>query len=289
VKRIILILVWGVGTLALTTGCGGDDSASVADAGSSVVAAFYPLAFLAEQVGDDEVAITNLTPAGTEPHDLELSAGDVAAVQEADLVVYVGHGFQPALEEAVARRDGPSLDILIGQELLGEDDREVDPHLWLDPMRFASAARAVAHELGDPAAADDLVRRLEELDREFERGLERCQRRELVTSHAAFGYLADRYGLTQVALTGLSPEAEPTPRDLADLVEDVERLGATTVFVEPLVAPGVAETVARETEATTAVLNPLESLTAEQVDAGSDYFDVMRENLAVLREALGCV
>jgi zinc transport system substrate-binding protein len=273
----------------VTAGCGSSDAEDGAGAGEQIVAAFYPLAFAAREVAADDATVRNLTPAGAEPHDLELAPSDVAAVREADLVLYLGRGFQPGLERAVAERAGPSLDLLDGQELIeGVGGAEPDPHVWLDPRRFAIMARAIATSLGDPTAADDLVTRLETLDAELEAGLERCERREIVTSHAAFGYLADRYGLTQVPLVGLSPEAEPTPKGLAALVEEVEATGATTIFFEPLVSPDLAETVARETGARAAVLDPLEGLAAEQADAGDDYFSVMRANLATLREALGC-
>jgi zinc transport system substrate-binding protein len=129
---------------------------------------------------------------------------------------------------------------------------------------------------------------LEALDTELEQGLRRCERREIVTSHAAFSSLAERYGLVQVPLTGLSPEAEPGARDIEHLVGEVRETGATTVFVEPLVSPRLAETVAREAGATTAVLDPLEGLSQARLDAGADYVGVMRENLAALRAALGC-
>lgn len=251
-------------------GCGNEAS----DEGAmSVVAAFYPLAFLAEQVAPG-ADVTNITPAGAEPHDLELTARDAEVIAGADLVLYLGGGFQPALEDAVSSHENAI-------DLLGSS---ADPHVWLDPMRFAAMARAVAEAIGDPTAADELVAALEELDREFRAGLADCARREIVTSHAAFGQLAKAYGLEQIALTGLSPEVEPSARDLEDLVMRVERSGATTVFFEPLVSPALAETVAREAGVQTAVLDPLEGLS----DGNSDYFSVMRDNLRALREALGC-
>ena len=145
-----------------------------------------------------------------------------------------------------------------------------------------------AKELDRRPEAEPFAAKLRALDGEFRRGLSHCERNEIVTSHAAFCYLAERYGLKQVAITGISPEAEPTPRDLEDVVRQVRAVGATTVFFEPLVSPRLAETVAREVGATTAVLDPIEGLTDEQVAAGEDYFSVMRENLAALRKALGC-
>jgi zinc transport system substrate-binding protein len=221
----------------------------------------------------------NLTPAGAEPHDLELSPRDVTAIRDADLVVYAGGGFQPALEDAVAVRDGASLDVL------GAGD---DPHVWLDPVRFAEIARDVGTALRQPAAASRLADDLEALDEEYRSGLDQCDRRTFVTTHAAFGPLATRYGLTELPLAGRSPEAEPSPKELERLIDDVRDSGATTVFTEPLVSDRLAETVAREAGAEVAVLDPVEGLSQERLEAGEDYLSVLRSNLEVLREALGC-
>ncbi len=223
----------------------------------------------------------NLTPAGAEPHDLELSPGDVETVRDAEVVLYVGGGFQPALEDAVAERTGTSLDVLFTAD-------ESDPHVWLDPVRFARIVSEVAPALGAASTAGTSFLDLNALDDEYRRGLANCERRELVTTHAAFGHLADRYGLEQIALTGTSPEAEPSPRELEQLAERVRASGATTVFAEPLVSDRVAQTIAREVGAEVAVLDPVEGLSEERLDAGEDYISVMRDNLAALREALGC-
>ena len=266
---------------AAVSGCGG------AVSGTTVVASLYPLAFAAEQVAAADVRVDDLTPPGAEPHDLELTARDVGRLQKAALVLYVGHGFQPAVEDALEGRGGESLDVLEVARPL-RSARGPDPHVWLDPLRFAAVARAIARQLGDPATAGPFVTRLRALDQDYRRGLSRCARRTLVTSHAAFGYLAARYRLRQVPLLGLAPETEPTPRELARLVDTVRRSGASTVFTEPLAPPALADTVARETGAAVVVLDPLEGLTSSERDAGTDYFDVMRENLAVLRKALRC-
>jgi zinc transport system substrate-binding protein len=263
------------------SGCGTDR-----DAGSrTVVAAFYPLAYAAEQVGASDVV--NLTPPGAEPHERELTPRDVERVQRAALVVYI-HGFQPALDDALADHGGPTFDVTDGLDLLPGEEGAPDPHVWLDPVRYAQIARAVADALGDASTADAFVDRLDSLDDELRRGLERCTRRKLVTSHAAFGYLADRYDLEQVPLLGVTPEAEPSPRAVERLVRDVRASGATTVFFETLVSPKLAETVAREAGATAAVLDPIEGVAAGELESGADYFSVMRSNLAALRKALGC-
>jgi zinc transport system substrate-binding protein len=270
---------------ATASGCGGASSGK-----GTIVAAFYPLAYAAEEVAGADARVVDLTPPGAEPHDLELSPRDVGRVREARLVVYVGHGFQPAVQKSVAGRASRSLDVLRALDLrrAPAEGEGVDPHVWLDPIRYAAIAREIAGALGTPAAADGLVARLHALDGEYRRGLARCERRELVTSHAAFGYLAARYALVQVPLVGLQPEAEPGPRDIERLVEEVRSTGATTVFSEPLASPALAETVAREAGVTTAVLDPIEGLTQGQVDAGTNYFGVMRRNLAALRKALAC-
>ncbi len=273
--------------LVLGTGCAGDEP----DQRPTVVAAFYPLAWAAEQIGGDSIDVVNLTPPGAEPHDVELTPRDVEKIQNADLVLYLGSGFQPALEHAVEGRSGPSLDLLDGQELLTGADEEqgaYDPHVWLDPSRFAAMVTLIGAQLHLEPAAARLVAKLEALDSELADGLAHCRRHEIVTSHAAFGYLAKRYGLKQLALTGLSPEAEPSPRDLEALVDEVKQTDATTVFFETLVSSKLADTVAREAGAKTAVLDPLEGLTEDEVAAGEDYFSVMRGNLAILRAALQC-
>jgi zinc transport system substrate-binding protein len=282
IVRVVLILV---AVLAFGAGCGSDEG--TARGRVSVAAAFYPLAYAAEQIGGNQVEVRNLTPPGTEPHDVELSARDVERIRAADVVLYLGSGFQPSFERAVDGADGKTIDLLEGLHLLASEEG-VDPHVWLDPLRYAEQARRIGDALGRPKSAARFTERLRKLDADFKSGLARCARREIVTSHAAFHYLADRYELEQIGLTGVSPEAEPTARDLERIVREVDRSDATTIFFETLVSPRLAETVARETGAKTAVLNPLEGLSQEEVDQGEDYFSVMRENLVSLRQALGC-
>jgi zinc transport system substrate-binding protein len=265
-------------TVAAVVGCGpgetGDDS-------RTVVAGFYPLAWAAERVASPGYGeIVNLTPAGAEPHDLELSPTDAERIEGADLVVYVGGGFQPALEDAVSDRAGPSFDVL--------RPGERDPHVWLDPIRFAGIVEELAERLGGAGSARDVVGEVKRLDLEYRRGLRACAERTLVTTHEAFGHLAARYDLEQLSLAGTSPEAEPSPRELERLIESVRATGASTIFAEPLVSDRVVDTVARETGAQVAVLDPVEGLSDERLAAGEDYLSVMRHNLAVLRAALGC-
>jgi zinc transport system substrate-binding protein len=250
-----------------------------------VVASFYPLAYAAEEVGDGRVDVSNLTPAGSEPHDLEVSPQDVAAIREADLVLLLGRDFQPQLEDA-AGSGRRVLRLLDTPGLALHPDG--DPHVWLDPLRYAKIVGRIGQALHEPAPAARLQARLRALDREYGKGLADCERHEIVTSHEAFGYLAERYGLEQVAITGLSPEVEPEPAKLQQVVELVRMRGVTTIYFETLVSPRIAETVARETGAKTAVLDPIEGLTNDELARGEDYFSLMRKNLRTLREGLGC-
>jgi zinc transport system substrate-binding protein len=277
-----------------------------------VVAAFYPLQFAAERVGGDRVSVTGLTPPGAEPHDLELTAKQRTALQDADLVVYLA-GFQPAVDEAVAQTRSNSLDVATVEPLRdappGAEDEDAaehggtgdkhanegkDPHVWLDPVRLAAIADRLAGRLADADAAhgDEYRSRaaalrtdLEGLDREYAAGLKTCQRHEIVTSHAAFGYLAARYGLEQIPITGLDPEGEPTPQHVAEIAALARQRGVTTIFFETLVSPKIAQTVAAEIGAKAEVLDPIEGL---EPGSGDTYLTVMRANLARLRTALGC-
>jgi zinc transport system substrate-binding protein len=282
-SRIVLILV----LVGIVTGCGGS---SAAPGKTSVVAAFYPLAFAAERVGDGKVQVENLTPPGAEPHDLELAPQTVARILSADVVLYLSHGFQPAVSAAVKQAKRTSVDVLSGLPLHSSSEAGLtaDPHVWLDPLLFAHIVERIGAVLHEPARAQTLIAALHDLDRAYRGGLAHCARKEIVTSHAAFGYLAQRYGLVQVPITGLTPESEPTPGQLAHVVKLVRRTRATTVFFETLVSPRLAETVAQEVHARTAVLDPIEGLTPAEQSRGEDYLAIMRRNLAALRQALGC-
>jgi zinc transport system substrate-binding protein len=280
ISRLVLV----ISAAAIVAGCSG------ASSGSDVVAAFYPLAYAAERIGGPSLHVDDLTPAGAEPHDLELTPRAVAEIQKAPVVLYLGHGFQPAVSKAVEQAAGQRVDVLAGLPLRtstgSEEGLTADPHVWLDPILFARIAKRIGLVLHRPSA--HLRRDLVRLDRDYRNGLRSCERREIVTSHAAFGYLAARYHLQQVPITGLTPESEPRPRELARAVQLVRRTHATTVFFETLVSPRLAETVAREVGAHTAVLDPIEGLTATEQEQRLSYLSLMRRNLAALRKALGC-
>lgn len=292
------------------------------DAPLTVMASFYPLQYVSEQVGGDLVKVESLTPPGTEPHDLELSPASVAALEKASAVVYLA-GFQPAVDDAIKQASpAHALDVSAEANLeaghpeeahtetgetkeahteeeeehghAGEEEHGgADLHFWLDPERLAHAADAVADELGevDPGNAatyktnaEALTGKLTALNEEFTLGLKTCETRTVVASHEAFGYLTEKYDLKQVGISGLEPDTEPSPARLAEIGKVVKDEGVTTIFTETLVNPKVAETLAADLGIKTAVLDPLEGLT----DDSSDYEKVMRKNLEALRSALNC-
>ncbi|MCW2737329.1 metal ABC transporter substrate-binding protein [Nocardioides sp.] len=291
-------------TAFLFAGCGAtaDDSGN----GRPAAAAFYPLAWVTGRVAGDGWSVQNLTQPGQEPHDLTLDVAQTAALERAELVV-LEEGFQPAVDETAANVEAPVLDAASVVDLQptaedhaddgddhGDDQRDLDPHFWLDPLLVADFGDAVGDELAevDPdnaetyaANAADLRRDLETLDTEFSEGLATCERSTVVVSHEAFSYLS-RYGLDFEAIVGLSPDAEPTAADLARLEQLVASDGVTTVFSERLGSAKSAETLAGDLGVTTAVLDPLEGLSDETSD--EDYLSLMRENLTALQQANGC-
>jgi zinc transport system substrate-binding protein len=282
--------------LSLLAGCA---TAGAADGRPQVIAAAYPFAWAAEQVAGPDARVVSLVKAGAEPHDVELSPRQVGAVEKATLVVYLA-GFQPAVDDAVrnstrkARLDlTPSVDVQpLASDLEGETSGRTDPHVWLDPVRMAAVVRAVAarlqaedsaHATGYAGRAERVVADLDALDASLRTALASCDRRDLVTAHTAFGYLASRYGLRQVGVTGLDPDNEPSPRHIAEVARYARAHDVRTVFFESHVDPKLAQTIAAEVGARTAVLDPVEG-----VRAGDDYLTVMRRNRAALVEGLDC-
>lgn len=302
VNRALLGLL-AAGLLAGCAGGAGEPAAEGTDAEGTdtgavrVVAAVYPLAFLAEAVGGSAVQVATLTPPGVEPHDLELTAEQVIAIKQADLILRVPG--MAAIDQAVAQNNPQAaVDLTAGVDLLplpGEEQAtatDYDPHLWLDPANMTTMGRSVAAAIvrADPAAQSattagqkQLGAQMQQLDSDFRSGTRTCGSRDLVVTHEAFGYLARAYDFTQHALAGVSPQSEPSPARLAEITDLVREKGITTIYFEVLVSPDVARTVAASTGAQTAVLDPIEGNTD---DVG--YEGLMRANLAALVAGQGC-
>jgi zinc transport system substrate-binding protein len=288
-----------VGTLFLT-GCTALGSTQTSGK-PQVVAAFYPYAFVAERVAGHLAQITDLTAPGIEPHDLELTPQQVAEISNADLVIYES-GFQPSIDQAIQQnppREALDVSDVVPLQPLANSpagaNSAKDPHLWLNPANLVPIARRVATALGkaDPGHAagyrantERLISDLNSLDAAFRIGLAHCKRTEFVTSHAAFGYLAARYGLTMLAIAGLSPDAEPSAEHLAAVQRAIVSDGLTTVFSERLGTSAYADSLAHDLGLHAAVLDPVEGLAKS--DSNANYLSLMRGDLAALRKANGC-
>ncbi len=276
----------------------------------SIVAAFYPLQFVAERIAEGHATVANLTQSGAEPHDLELTPRQVASLTTTSLVIYE-KGFQPAVDEAVAQSENPQVIdttaiaplrplVVMGDDLghgqgAGPDRSALDPHVWLDPTSLIRIARVVEERLSaiDPdhgadytRNTDSLNRQLRSLDRSFRSGLAHCVRTEFITTHAAFGYLAERYHLTQIGISGINPDSEPSPARIAEVQRVAREHRLTTIFSETLVSPAVAQAIAGDLGLATDVLDPIEGITSQS--RGQDYLSVMSANLAALRKAGEC-
>lgn len=280
----------------------------------NVVASFYPMQFLAERIGGDHVSVSTLTKPGMEPHDLELSPRQTGGLSDADFILYL-KGIQPAVDDAIKLSESPNaLDVTtlttledhgteVGDEEHGHDEHDhdhggedagADPHIWLDPVKYTEVAKGVGKSLEktDPDHAADyrentaaLVEELGALDTAYRTGLKDTATRTFITTHSAFGYLAERYGLTQEGIAGIDPEAEPSPARISALHSIAKEKKVTTVFFETLASDKTAKTVAGDTGLKTDVLDPLEGITEKS--KGDDYIEVMKSNLAALRTALG--
>ena len=270
----------------------------------SVVATIYPLQYFAGQIGGDRVRVTGLVPPGVEAHDWEPSPQSIATIEKARMFVYNGAGFEPWIDRALQNVSSKKLTVVDATEGLqlrefseGEEAGETDPHVWLDPHMAkgqVAVIRAALQKLNPANSAlfqsnaDRLSAQLDELDWKLAAGLQDCRRKDFIVAHEAFGYLAARYGLRDHAIAGVSPDVEPSPSQLARLVTEAKAHGATHIFFESLVNPALSQAIAREINAQTLVLNPLESLTEEEASAGATYFTIMEENLKNLQTALGC-
>ena len=304
--------VAGATALAALTlaGCGGSSAGGSGNGKLDVVASFYPLEFIARTVGGDAVNVTTLTAPGVEPHDLELTPKQVGSIATAKLVVYEKN-LQPAVDEAVDQNakdagfdvapaaqleaTGANFEGNSNAALAVHKDNALDPHFWLDPVRYAAVVKAVEEKLASVDSANaagyherakTLLDQVGKLDTEYKTGLASCKLKTFVTSHEAFAYLAKRYGLTMVGIAGFTPDAEPTPARIKEVQDIVKAQHVTTIFYEELVSPKVAETIARDVGVKTAVLSPIEGLS--DANSKETYLTLMQENLQELRKANSC-
>lgn len=300
-------------SLSLLTGCGTQPADTAAGDGRlRVLTSFYPMYDFACKIGGDCIDVTNMVPSGTEPHDWEPSTNDLKNLEKADVFIYNGADMEPWADDLLVSRSD-TLRVVEASENVelrttdGEHEHahehedadhhhgDFDPHVWLDPENAKIEMEAIRDALcaADPENStvfqsnyEKYAAELDALDAEFREKLAPLPNRTIVVAHEAFGYLCDAYGLTQVGIEGLSPDSEPDPGRMAEVIDFVREHSISTIFFEELVSPKVAEAIASETGAQAKMLSPLEGLSDEQAAAGADYFSVMHDNLAALTEAL---
>lgn len=260
----------------------------------SVVTSFYPLYFFAKEIGGNKVQILNITPAGAEPHDYEPTAKDIAAIQNSKLLILNGGGLETWSDNIQKNTDPKkTLIISVGEDLV----TQADPHVWLSPTLAQKMADKIADGFIQKDSANQayyeantkaLKMKLGDLDSQYKNSLKNCKQKNIVTSHSAFGHLATSYGFTQMPISGLSPDAEPSAKQLAEISDFAKKNDVKYIFFESLVSPKLSETVANEIGAKTLVLNPLEGLNEEELSIGKNYFTEMLSNLDNLKIALKC-
>jgi zinc transport system substrate-binding protein len=296
--RALLVLTFALVLALPSGGTRGATGEKVA-----VVASFYPMYEFARQVGGDRVTVRNLTPAGAEPHDYELTPRDVVAVNKARLLIYNGAGLEPWVQKLLPQLPAQVIKVNAAEGIQlstvtsGEDRGRVDPHIWLDPVLAQRQIDNIAAGLGraDPdgktvyeANALQFKQKLAELHDRITKTFGPCRKKVFVANHAAFGYFAARYGLTQIAIAGLAPEAEPSAAKIREILQLIRQHGLRVIYYETLASPRVATMIAREVGARILVLNPLEGLTDEEIKQGKGYLSVMGTNIRSLAQGFDC-
>lgn len=269
----------------------------------NVTASFYPLYYFATQIAGDKAKVINITPGGAEPHDYEPTAQDMVRIESSDLLILNGGNLEAWGDKIKDELAGQHTIIvfagkdLVNKQLLEEGKTIQDPHVWLSPPLAKQEVQKIVQGFiqADPANASfyrsnaqSLENKLDELDKEYKEGLHSCVSHDFVTSHAAFGYLADQYHLNQIAIAGVSPHEEPSTKQLAEISDLVKAKGIKVIFFESLISPKLSETIANETGAKTLVLDPIEGISKNELNTGKNYFTQMYVNLHNLRIALQC-
>ncbi len=314
-KKHTLFLFFIISAALLFAGCSSTQDDTLADIDAenemlTVYTSFYPMYDFAQKIGGDKVSVVNMTPTGTEPHDWEPTAIDITNLENADFFVYTGAGLEHWVDDVLASLQNQDLIAVEtsaglsllegeheheGEEEAEEEESQYDPHVWLDPMNAKLQMEAIKNALieADPdnqayyeANYEKYAAEIDILDQEFQDALSPLTNRDIIVAHEAFGYLCAAYDLNQIGIEGLAADSEPDAARMAEIIDFAEEQKITTIFFEELVSPKVAETIAAAIGAETAVLNPLEGLSDEQLAAGEDYFSIMRQNLQALTEAL---
>jgi len=278
-------------------------SPTISNSKIKVVTSFYPLYFFTSIIGGDKVTVSNITPASAEPHDYDPTSQDIAGIEKSQLLILNGGKLESWGDKIKSNLSGTNVVIITaGDNLTTQTVSEggidiIDPHVWLDPTLAKTEVENITQGLIKVDPTDQtyfennqkvLGQQLDLLDQNYKLGLSHCQLTDFVTSHAAFGYLAKRYNLNQVNISGLSPDEEPSPQKLVEVTNLVKQKNIKYIFFEKLISPKLSETIASETGAKTLVLDPIEGISNDDSTMGKNYLTVMQDNLTNLKVALQC-
>jgi len=267
-----------------------------------VYTSFYPMYDFTKKIGGDKVEITNMVPAGIEPHEWEPAPKALASLSKAQIFIYNGAGMEAWVDKILNSLGNNQLVVVESSKgikyLENKDEGEdlkYDPHTWLSPLNAKKQMENIRNALQkvDPANKDYYqknyqinAQKLNQLQQEYTSSLARYKKRAIVVAHQAFGYLCSTYGLEQVAIVGLNAHSEPTPAKMSEIAQFAQDQQVKYIFFEELISPKVSEAIAKQVGAKTEMLNPLEGLSIEEMQAGKEYFAVMRDNLRKLEKAL---
>lgn len=268
-----------------------------------IASSFYLYEDLLKEIGGDNVRIVSSAPRGTNIHDIEPSAKDIATLSSARLFIIAGAGLDPWAEKIAPSLREKGITTIIMEErvpfdIQNENDKTPDPHTWLDPLFLIKEVDALRDVLIDNdnintedyrANTKRLQQRLKTLHEEFTAGLAQCAKRDVIVSHNAFAYLGRQYNITFHSITGVTPEAEASAQRLRTLIDLAREKNISIILTEPLETDTLSQTLAAEIGAETAILHPLEGLTLAEQQRGENYFTIMQKNLSVLRDAMQCL
>lgn len=284
-----------------------------------VYASIYPMYEFAHQIGKDKIDLRWIIPPGAEPHDWEPTAKLIGEMKKAHVLIYNGAGMEAWIDRLIhslntkdlvvtdaskgislltLHKENHEKDVSFreGQEKEQHSFGKYDPHIWLDPIRAMQQAENIKNAFIQADRRNEkfyeenykkFAQHLMDLDQSYREGLKNIKNREIIVAHAAFGYLADRYGLKQVAIKGISPQEEPSVAKIVEICDFCRKHQSKYIFFETLSSPKLAEVLAREVGAQTSVLNPIGNLTQKEIQQGKNYLTVMQENLETLKKALG--
>lgn len=303
--RIIILLLLSLGFIA---GCGSADSGNDSPSKTKIYTTIYPLQFLVEEIAGDTVDAITVYPPGVDEHSYEPTSKELTDIAEGEAFFYIGAGleaFASTAAGALENQDVKLIEIGKSEELFlssehdhddhGHDHGDIDPHIWLDPLRMIDIATIIKDELvamhpEEKANYEENIIQLEaelkELDNEFQQLISSKANKNILVTHAAFGYWEERYGIEQISIHGLSTENEPSQKELIAIIETANEYDINHIIFEQNVTTRISDVIKEEIDAEVLTIHNLSVRTDEDIQEERNYFSIMRDNLEVLDQAM---